>query len=437
MKKNIGILGLGKSGVAAANLAIRLGYNVFASDVQEKKINDLDKNVIKEFGEHSNKILNSDIIIKSPGICLDIPILKKARELKIKIMSEFAFAFSKIQCQKIIAITGTNGKTTTVDLISKIIKTTHKNCLLLGNIGIPLAAKTLEVTKNTFIIVELSSYQLENTPNFRPNISVLLNITPDHIEHHKTFASYIKAKENIFINQTTQDFAIINYDDKICKNISTKTNAKLIFFSTKPLKNGVFYNNGNIIVNFNKKCNVVIKPKINILGRHNISNILAATAVSYIMDIEPTITEEIISKYKGMEHRLEFVRSLNGVNYYNDSKSTNVDSTKVAIESFNKNILLIMGGVDKGYPYTPLNDIVKQKVKSIFLIGEATNKIKTALNGTTLFIECDNMKNAVEQIFKVAMSGDIVLLSPGCSSFDQFDNFEERGNFFKKLVKNL
>ncbi|MDR3253480.1 MAG: UDP-N-acetylmuramoyl-L-alanine--D-glutamate ligase [Endomicrobium sp.] len=436
MKKNIGVLGLGKSGIAAANLAVKLGYNVFASDIQEKKIKNLNKKIIKEFGEHSEKILNSDVIIKSPGIRSDISILKKAVKQKVKVISELAFSLSKSKYKKIIAVTGTNGKTTAADLISKTIKAAHKDSLLLGNIGVPLADKALETTNNTFITVELSSYQLEDTPDFRPNISVLLNITPDHLEHHKTFISYIKAKEIIFINQKPKDFAVINYDDKICRKISAKTEAKIIFFSTKPLKNGVFYDNGSIIINIGKK-HIIIKPKINILGRHNIANILAVTAASYAAKIKPAIIEKIISQYKGVDHRLEFVRTLNGVNYYNDSKSTNVDSTRVALESFNKNILLIMGGRDKGSPYTSLKDIIKQKVKSIFLIGEASDKIKKDLKGSTLFIECSNMENVIKQIFKTAVKGDTVLLSPSCSSFDQFSNFEERGKLFKKLVKNL
>ncbi|MDR3274534.1 MAG: UDP-N-acetylmuramoyl-L-alanine--D-glutamate ligase [Endomicrobium sp.] len=436
MKKNIGVLGLGKSGIAAANLAVKLGYNVFASDIQEKKIKNLNKKIIKEFGEHSEKILNSDIIIKSPGIHSDISILKKAIKQKVKVISELSFSLSKSKYKKIIAVTGTNGKTTAADLISKIIKAAYKDSLLLGNIGVPLADKALETTNNTFITVELSSYQLEDTPDFRPNVSVLLNITPDHLEHHKTLTSYIKAKENIFINQKSKDFAVINYDDKTCRKISAKTEAKIIFFSTKPLKNGIFYDNGSIIINIKKKP-IIIKPKINILGRHNIANILAATAASYATKIKPAIIEKIISQYKGVEHRLEFVRALNGVNYYNDSKSTNIDSTRVALESFNKNILLIMGGRDKGSPYTSLKDIIEQKVKSIFLIGEASDKIKKDLKGSTLFTECSSMENVIKQIFKTAVKGDTVLLSPACSSFDQFSNFEERGKLFKKLVKNL
>lgn len=435
MKKSIGVLGLGRSGVAAANLAVKLGYNVFASDSKEIEIKNLNKRVVKEFGGHSDKILNSDIIIKSPGVHSDIPILEKARKQEIKILSELAFSLENSKYKKIIAVTGTNGKTTTTDLISKIVKAVHRDSIVSGNIGFPLADKALKTTKNTFITMELSSYQLGDTPGFSPDISVFLNITPDHLEYHKTMRAYVKAKENIFVNQQDGDFAVINYDDRICRKISEKTRAKVIFFSKKPLKDGVFFSDGNIIVNIGKK-HAVMKPKINIVGMHNIENILAASAASYAAGVKLSVVEEVVSKYKGVEHRIEFVKTLNGVDYYNDSKSTNVDSTRVALESFDKNILIIMGGRDKGIPYTSLKELVRRRVKSIFLIGEAADKIKKDLKNAP-FIDCGDMENAIKRIFKTAVRGDIVLLSPACASFDQFENFEERGKVFKKMVLSL
>jgi UDP-N-acetylmuramoylalanine--D-glutamate ligase len=247
--------------------------------------------------------------------------------------------------------------------------------------------------------------------------------------------AYLRAKENIFINQNDGDFVVINYDDKICRKISEKVKATVIFFSKKPLKKGVFYDNGSIVVNIEEK-HFVIKPKINIVGTHNIENILAASAASYVAGVKPAVIEKIVSKYKGVEHRIEFVKTLNGVDYYNDSKSTNIDSARVALESFDKNILIIMGGRDKGIPYTPLKELVKQKVKSIFLIGEASDKIRKDLSGAS-FVDCGNMENATKQIFKTAVRGDVVLLSPACASFDQFENFEERGKVFKKMVLSL
>jgi UDP-N-acetylmuramoylalanine--D-glutamate ligase len=435
MKKNIGILGLGKSGVAAANLAVKLGYNVFAIDSRENKVKNLNKKIIKEFEGHSDKILNSDIIIKSPGVHSDILVLKKAREQKIKIMSELAFSLENSKYKKIIAVTGTNGKTTVTDLISKIIKFVHKDSIVSGNIGFPLADKALKTAETTFITMELSSYQLGDTPDFRPGISVLLNITPDHLKYHKTMEAYVSAKENVFINQRYGDFTVLNYDDKICRKMSEKTKAEVVFFSKKPLKKGVFYDGGNIVINIKEK-HSIIKPKINIIGMHNIENILAAVTASYVAGVKPSVIEKIVSKYKGVEHRIEFVKTLKGVDYYNDSKSTNVDSARVALESFDKNILIIMGGRDKGIPYTPLRELVKQRVKSIFLIGEASDKIKRDLSGAS-FVDCGNMENAVKLMFRAAVRGDIALLSPACASFDQFKNFEERGKVFKKMVLSL
>jgi UDP-N-acetylmuramoylalanine--D-glutamate ligase len=437
MKKNIGVLGLGKSGISVANLAVKLGNNVFASDsAKVKEIEKLNKKVLVELGGHSDKVFNSDIIIKSPGLYPNIPILKKARNKKIKIVSEISFALLNSKYKKIIAVTGTNGKTTTADLISKIIKSEQKNSIVVGNIGLPLSDKALKTTKDTYITMELSSYQLEDSPNFKANISVLLNITHDHINHHKTMKAYIRAKENIFINQNKNDFLIANYDDKICRQLAKKTKSKVIFFSKKPLKNGVFYDDGKIVIQIGRKY-FKIKPKINIVGMHNIENILAAVAATYIAGIHLKSIEKTISKYTGVPHRIEFVRTINGVSYYNDSKATNVDSTKVALESFDKNINLIMGGQDKGFPYTPLKQLIKKKVKAVFLIGEASTKIKNDLCGTSIFFDSKILEQALKQAYMNSNTGDIVLFSPACASFDNFTNFVERGNIFKYLVNRL
>ncbi|MDR1696403.1 MAG: UDP-N-acetylmuramoyl-L-alanine--D-glutamate ligase, partial [Endomicrobium sp.] len=353
---------------------------------------------------------------------------------KIKVVSELEFSLCNSKYKKIIAVTGTNGKTTVTDLTSKIIKAAYKDSIVAGNIGFPLSDKSLKTSKNTYITVELSSYQLEDTPRFKPGISVLLNITPDHLEHHKTMAKYVKAKENIFINQNSKDFAVINFDDKICRKMASKTAAKIVFFSKNKLKKGVYYDKGFFVISLGKK-KTVINPKVNIAGMHNIENILAAVAASYCAGVKPSVIEKTISNYKGVEHRIEFVKKINGADYYNDSKSTNVDSTRVALESFGGNVLLIMGGLDKGAPYLPLKKLLKEKAKGVFLIGSAAKKIKKELGGFAAFYDCGNIGSALDKIYALAGSGDTVLLSPACASFDQFGNFEERGRVFKELVR--
>ncbi|MDR3113736.1 MAG: UDP-N-acetylmuramoyl-L-alanine--D-glutamate ligase [Endomicrobium sp.] len=436
MPKKVSVLGLGKSGIAAANLAVKLGDEVFASDSRfdcATANKSLSKKVKTEFGGHTDKVLDADFIIKSPGIHSDIAILKKAAKNKVPVISELKFALQNSKYKKIIAISGTNGKTTTTDLTAKIIKAAHKDSIVCGNIGKPVSEISLKTTKNTIITMELSSYQLEDTPDFSPGVSVSLNITPDHIEHHKTMAGYIKAKEKIFINQKRGGFAVINFDDKILRKSAAKTKAKKIFFSKKPLKNGVCYDGGKISINVNGK-KTEIKPKINIVGMHNIENILASAAAAYCAGVSPKIIEKTVSSYKGMEHRIEYVKTINGASYYNDSKSTNVDSTRVALEAFNGNIFLIMGGLDKGAPYVPLKKLIKERVKAVLLIGSSSEKIKKELDGCAAFYDCKNMKNAVIKAYKTAKSKDIVLLSPACASFDQFANFEERGKTFKDLV---
>ncbi|MDR0485329.1 MAG: UDP-N-acetylmuramoyl-L-alanine--D-glutamate ligase [Elusimicrobiota bacterium] len=431
--KKISVLGLGKSGTAAANLAVKLKYNVLASDAgAEREIKGLDKKVKLEFNGHSENVLDADFIVKSPGIHRDINIIKKAQKRKIPIISELRFALDHSKFKMLIAVTGTNGKTTVTDLISKIIKKRCKHSFAAGNIGCPLSKKVLQTSRDTVITAEVSSYQLEDTPNFHCRIAVLLNITPDHLEHHKTFSNYIRAKKNICINQKNTDFAIANYDDKICRRLAQESKGAKVFFSLRSLKEGVYFEDGKIIFKFKNK-EQSINPKIRLAGKHNISNILAACAAAFCASIDLKTIENTISSYKGMPHRIEFVKKINGADFYNDSKSTNVDSTKTALEAFEGNIILIMGGRDKGFPYTPLKELIKEKVKAALLIGEAAEKIKSDLSEIS-FIDCGDLKNAFQKAADLSKEGDIVLLSPGCASFDQFKNFEERGDFFKSLA---
>jgi UDP-N-acetylmuramoylalanine--D-glutamate ligase len=416
LKKKVSVLGLGVSGVAAANLAVSLGYEVFASDVgKRRKIAGLSKKVVTEFAKHSDKVLNADIVVKSPGLANDLPIIKKIKEQKIPLISELTFALSYCKPKKIIAVTGTNGKTTVTDLCGKIIASQFKNSVVAGNIGAPLSALVKKVKKNTVLTLELSSYQLEDTPHFKPDISVLLNITPDHLQHHKTLKNYALAKANIYKNQTARDYLIC---------------ADALKLPVKPKCKVIYFRAGKIVLPDGK----IINPKINIVGKHNLENIIAAANAAYLAGVSAKKIESAISKYKGVEHRIEFVKNAAGVAYYNDSKSTNVASTRVALEAFDKNIHLILGGLGKGAPYTPLRRLVKEKIKNVFLIGADTKKIIKDLSGSAPMINAKTLKNAVKKIKAVAACGDIVLFSPACASFDQFKNFEHRGSVFKKLV---
>lgn len=441
MKNNIkiSVIGLGKSGIACANLAVSKGYEVFASDSGKRKTHKqmkLNRRVETEFGKHSLKILDSDIIIKSPGISNELEILQQARQKEIPVFSELDFALNFAKPKKIIAVTGTNGKTTTTTLIYNIIKKAYKNTFVAGNIGFAISDVVKKLNSKSVLVLELSSYQLEDSPYFRPDISVSLNITPDHLKHHHTMSNYVKAKSNIFINQKKLDYAIYNHNDKYLKKAILKTDATVFEFNNNKTKNCIYYDNSTIYLKKSGKLQT-LNPKINIVGKHNIDNILAAVCASNIAGVNVSVIEQVISKFKGVEHRIEFVKTINGVKYYNDSKATNVDSTKVALESFDKNIQLILGGQDKGSSYKPIFNLIRKKAKNIFLIGEATPIIKKELTNSAPMTECKTLSNAVKKIHSIAKKDDIVLFSPACASFDQFNDFEHRGKEFKKFVSEL
>lgn len=441
MKNNIkiSVIGLGKSGIACANLAVSKGYEVFASDSGKRKTHKqmkLNRRVETEFGKHSLKILDSNIIIKSPGISNELEILQQARQKEIPVFSELDFALNFAKPKKIIAVTGTNGKTTTTTLIYNIIKKAYKNTFVAGNIGFAISDVVKKLNSKSVLVLELSSYQLEDSPYFRPDISVSLNITPDHLKHHHTMSNYVKAKSNIFINQKKLDYAIYNHNDKYLKKAILKTDATVFEFNNNKTKNCIYYDNSTIYLKKSGKLQT-LNPKINIVGKHNIDNILAAVCASNIAGVNVSVIEQVISKFKGVEHRIEFVKTINGVKYYNDSKATNVDSTKVALESFDKNIQLILGGQDKGSSYKPIFNLIRKKVKNIFLIGEATPIIKKELTNSAPMTECKTLSNAVKKIHSIAKKDDIVLFSPACASFDQFNDFEHRGKEFKKFVSEL
>ncbi|MDI6640777.1 MAG: UDP-N-acetylmuramoyl-L-alanine--D-glutamate ligase [Elusimicrobiota bacterium] len=440
--KKVSIIGLGRTGVSIANFLHSLKVEVFISEIlPEEKVKKnlvlLTHNIQYETGKHSERILEADIIVKSPGVADDLPILIQARKKRIKVISELELSWSFIHPKKTIAITGTNGKTTTTALLGEIFHNAGFHTIVAGNIGSPLSDFIDKITNETYLILEVSSYQLQNIESFKPDISCILNITEDHLEHHKSMKNYISAKARIFVNQTGNDCCILNYDDKTCQELARKIHARVAFFSQeKKINNGVYYEKGNFFIGLSSERHT-LNPILKIPGKHNIENALAAVSISVINEISPRVIEKTLSEFEGVEHRLEFVRNLKGVLYINDSKSTNVSSTRCALESFNKNIILIMGGRGKGFSYRPLRKLVSKKVKALLLIGEAAEEIEQDLKGTTEIFHCQTLENAVIQGYKIARPNNTVLLSPGCSSFDQFENFEERGRQFKELVCKL
>lgn len=448
--KKIGLIGLGISNLYLANYLVKNNKVFITEELDEDKVQDklakLDKLVEYECGKHTDKILDSNIIIRSPGIPRHHSLIQKILSKKIPVFTELEISFQIIKSKlnkipKIVAITGTNGKTTTTTLVGKILSSYYNDVVVAGNIGIPLINFVNKVNEDTIIVLEVSSYQLEDIVEFKPYISCILNITEDHLEHHLSMERYVSAKEKIFINQTKEDFAILKYGDENINKIDfNKINPPIIFFSTEKLNEGCWWERKNNKAVFKIKNyfeeEVIINPKIP--GEHNIENILASICCSILLKVPRKNIEKVIAEFPGVEHRLEFVKELDGVVFINDSKSTNVDSTLVALKSFNSPIHLILGGRDKGAPYTPLFDLIKEKVKTILLIGEATEIIYSQIKNLGIPIyKCETLENAVIKARSVAVKGDIVLLSPACASFDQFKNFEHRGKIFKEIVNNL
>ncbi len=442
--KPISVIGLGKSGVSAAKLAQYLGAQVRISDlstsidinVNADKL--LSEGINVETGQHSAALYESDLWIVSPGIDKNSDIIKKAKNLKIPIVGEIEFA-SWFTNSLVIAITGSNGKTTTVNALNKMCQTKDLKGLLGGNIGTPFSLNVLdEITKNNdnyIHILEISSFQMETIMHFKPNICVFLNISPDHLNRHGTIEEYIKMKLNMAKNLDGNDFIVYNIDDKRLRNSFKKHPAKHSPFSICN-QNTEFYvyktkiidSKGNFLIN---------KEDISISGKHNLSNLLAAATAAKLAKIPNDRIAHVFKTFTGVAHRLENVAIVNNITYINDSKATNLDSVIVAINSINKPLILLMGGKNKGTDFRLIVPYVKScHVKLIITYGEAAGEILTALGDAVRSIRKIDLNSAVKSARSMAMPGDVVLLSPGCASFDQFKDFEERGNLFKKLVIN-
>ena len=441
-RKTACILGAGKSGIEAAKMLARRGFSVLISD--EKKITKLPAlpaGIEVESGGHSERVFACEFIIKSPGIFPKAPVLKQARKRKIPVFSELEVALAfmpKDIC--VLAVTGTNGKTTTTTLLGEIVAEHSKSCVpprrtfVTGNIGMPVCAVADQIKPKDFLVIEISSYQLEDSTYFRPKVACLLNITPDHLDHHGGMLNYIKAKARLFKNQRSSDVAILNGSDAFCAALARDIKAQVYAFSTQAkheLKTDVFFDGDEIIFSEGYRLHA---PKLP--GIHNVENAMAAALAALAIGVSEKTIQTIFDRFKPIEHRIEPIGEYNGVLYINDSKATNLDSTIIALKSFDreKRIWLILGGRDKGASYEVLAPEINVRCKGILTIGESMEKIKRELNAEVEQIPCFTLGKAVQYAAEHAQKGDIVLLSPACASFDQFKSFEHRGEVFKDLV---
>jgi len=442
--KRVLVVGLARTGVATALFCAARGAAVTATDARsEAEIGDAvakarDAGVKLELGAHNeNTFLEQDLIIPSPGVPSDAPLLQAARAKGITIWSEIELAY-RFRKGKLIGITGSNGKTTTTSLVEHILRSASFPTILAGNIGTPLISCVERMTHDTVTVIELSSFQLELIQTFRTDISVFLNLTPDHLDRHHSLELYSKAKARIFENQGEEDFAVLNADDPGTTQLAP-TPPHVYWFSRKQrAAQGAFLRGDDIVFRNDGKEEVVLKrDEVPLPGSHNLENVLAAITTARIVGASANAVGEGVRSFAGVEHRLEFVSEINGVRYYNDSKATNVDATLKALDSFPGRILVILGGKDKGSDYTPLQAPLRERAILALLIGAATDKIASQIDGAVAIERAGTLNHAVEIASQAARSGDIVLLAPACASFDQFENYEHRGRVFKALVHEL
>ncbi len=438
------VVGLGKSGVASALFMKAHGARVTVSDTKsgDELRNEipvlLDHGITVETGGHGDRTFRGqDLIVVSPGVPVDAPPLVQARSLGEMVIGEIELA-AQFLPGPIVAITGSNGKTTTTTLMGEIMTAAGVPTLVGGNIGTPAISLAERAKPETVVVLEISSFQLETVQTFRPKIAVVLNVTPDHLDRHRTFEIYTDAKARIFENQQGSDFAVLNADDPNCVAMGARTRAQVFWFSRqKEVQQGAWVRDGNVVFrDSNGQREILQVSEIPLKGAHNLENVLAAVCSGVLMGCAPEKVRQAVRDFKAVEHRLEFVATIAGVDYYNDSKATNVDATIKALESFPANIHLILGGKDKGSDYTVLNDLIRQRVKVVYTIGAAATKIESQVKGADI-VHAETLENAIRKAHATAQQGDVVLLAPACASFDQFKNYEHRGKIFKDIVAAL
>jgi UDP-N-acetylmuramoylalanine--D-glutamate ligase len=439
------VVGLGKSGVASALFLKSRDARVTVSDSKpEAELRNeilllLEHGITVETGGHGDRTFrDQDLIVVSPGVPVDAPQLVQARSLGEKVIGEIELA-AQFLPGPVAAITGANGKTTTTTLTGEILAAAMIPVLVGGNIGTPAISFVDQATPNTWIVLEVSSFQLETVVEFRPRIAVILNITPDHLDRHKTFANYVGAKARIFENQGPEDFTVLNADDPTTVDLAERTLAQRFLFSRKKeIGMGAFLRNAHIFFRDGQlEQQIMPLSEIPLKGAHNLENVLAAISVGMLTGAHPEQIRQAVRDFKAVEHRLEFIATIAGVDYYNDSKATNVDATIKALESFPANIHLILGGKDKGSDYAVLNDLLRARVKRVYTIGAAAAKIESHIQGAAEIDRAETLETAVQRASASASAGDVVLLAPACSSFDQFQNYEHRGRVFKEAVRSL
>lgn len=439
------VCGMARSGIAAAKLLNRLGARVTLQDMKKREEISADvlalegEGIVLYTGANPDEIACAqDLIVLSPGIPCDLPFIAAAENAGIEVISEVELAYRLTPCP-ITAITGTNGKTTTTTLTGEIMKTAYSGTAVVGNIGIPYSEEVERLTEKDWVVAEISSFQMEKAKEFHPHISAVLNITPDHLNRHKTMDVYIAMKERVFAKQTAEDFCILNHGDETCRKMADKTAAKVFFFdSSETLAEGIYLDGDAIEVRWGAINETLIHvDELQILGVHNYENVMAAAAMGICAGIALDTIRTVLKGFAGVAHRIEYVATVDGVDYYNDSKGTNVDASIRAVLAMKKPIVLIGGGYDKGSSFDEWTKLFPGRVKHLVLIGVTAPKVRASAEkfGFTAISDCETFEEAVDLCREKAEDGDCVLLSPACASWGMFDNYEQRGDMFKEQVR--
>jgi UDP-N-acetylmuramoylalanine--D-glutamate ligase len=442
--KKVLVVGLGKSGLAAALFLRRRGAQVTVSDIRSAEVlaKDipalLEEGINVEAGGHGLLTFRrQDLIVVSPGVPLDTPEIVQVRAFGLPIIGELELA-ARFLKGKTLAITGSNGKTTTTTLTGEILKDAGLPTLVGGNIGVPVVALIDESTEETWSVLEVSSFQLESTQEFHPSIAVILNITPDHLDRHGSFENYALAKERIFARQTAKDFLVLNADNARSAEAASRAQSQVYCFSIEStVKQGAWVENGTVVFRAAEGApleTILPLAAIPLKGIHNVENVLAAVCAARLAGVSPASIRSTVERFRAVEHRLEYVATVNGVEFYDDSKATNVDAAIKAVTAFPGGIHLILGGKDKNSDYSLLAPYLRERVRAVYTIGSAAPKIESQLRGVVPIHSSETLARAVQAAAAEAQPGEIVLLAPACSSFDQFENYEHRGRVFKELV---